>query len=379
MIKTCTEEFDEPSYEVEFMTVVADKADDLRIVDSDSHFSEFIGVHPSKIKQGKRFLYDILKPADRERVMQAICKKNTRFVYLDMDLMDRSSNPVFVHCTAQNYEDSTLCRMTFADVSKSLEKQAALQAKATEMDRLIDLVNGGVCLFKVSPDMHIEVMYLNQGCCRLFGTSKESCRERAYRLDELIHPDDRSAVFQAIGKTMAINEPLDVECRVRVHKDEFIWCKMNAGIQRYDQEDCPVFHAIFTDITRIKAAEKKADDESERLVRLFKNLPGAIFTTDSAEPLKLDLVSEEFVRFIGYSRTELFDLFGGRLDRFMLPEEAAAVRRQFCDGAQQETETVTATYTLQSGSAGEIRVCDSRKIILNADGSKAMTGILRAI
>lgn len=52
-----------------------DKANDLQVVDADSHFAQFAGVHPSKIKQGKLFLYDKLKPADRERVMQNICKK----------------------------------------------------------------------------------------------------------------------------------------------------------------------------------------------------------------------------------------------------------------------------------------------------------------
>lgn len=376
--KTARELLDEQSYEVEFMTAVVDKADNLKVMDSDSHFSDFTGVHPSKIKQGKLFLHDILKPADRERIMQAICKKNTRFVYIDMDLLDRHGNPVFVHCTGQNFEDSTLCRMTFADVSKSREKQEQLQARATAMNELIDLVNSGVCLFKVSPDMHIEAIYLNKDCCRLFGTSAESCRNRTYRLDELIHPDDRSTVFQAIGKTMAVNEPLETECRVRVHKDEFVWCKMDAGIQQYDEDGWPVFHAVFTDITEIKEAEKRADAESERLVRLFKNLPGAFFFTSAKTPFQLDLVSEDFIRFIGYSRTELFDLFGGNMEKIMLTQEIEGVKNRLMSGSQ-DGDLVTADYMLQIGSSSEIHVRDSRKIIIHTDGSKAMVGILTAI
>ena len=61
----------------------------------------------------------------------------------------------------QNYEDSTLCRMTFADVSESRRRQEQLRAQAVEMNELIDLVCGGVCLFKVTPEMHIECLYLN--------------------------------------------------------------------------------------------------------------------------------------------------------------------------------------------------------------------------
>ena len=153
---TQRENMDPAPYEVEFMNVVVDKANDLQVTDADSHFAQFAGVHPSKIKQGKLFLYDKLKPADRERVMQNICKKGARFTYMTMDLLDKKGTPLFVHCVGQNYEDSTLCRMTFADVSESRRRQEQLRAQAVEMNELIDLVCGGVCLFKVTPEMHID-------------------------------------------------------------------------------------------------------------------------------------------------------------------------------------------------------------------------------
>ena len=57
---------DDDVYEVDFMNLVVDKADGLKVVDCDNHFCEFTGVHPSKIKQGKLFLHDIIKPIYRE-------------------------------------------------------------------------------------------------------------------------------------------------------------------------------------------------------------------------------------------------------------------------------------------------------------------------
>ena len=349
---TQRENMDPAPYEVEFMNVVVDKANDLQVTDADSHFAQFAGVHPSKIKQGKLFLYDKLKPADRERVMQNICKKGARFTYMTMDLLDKKGTPLFVHCVGQNYEDSTLCRMTFADVSESRRRQEQLRAQAVEMNELIDLVCGGVCLFKVTPEMHIECLYLNKGCCR-------------------------SAVFQAIGRAMAVGEEVDCECRVRVHEGEFIWCQLRAGIQRYEGE-CPVFHAVFTDITRIKAAEEKADREAQRMVSLFKNLPGATFFTGTADPLQLDLVSEDFIQFIGYSRTELFQLFSGNLARLMDENEAAAVAVQLRTGAA-DRRLLTVEYTLYIGDACALRVRDSRKVIEHPDGSKAFLGVLNVI
>ena len=355
---TQRENMDPAPYEVEFMNVVVDKANDLQVTDADSHFAQFAGVHPSKIKQGKLFLYDKLKPADRERVMQNICKKGARFTYMTMDLLDKKGTPLFVHCVGQNYEDSTLCRMTFADVSESRRRQEQLRAQAVEMNELIDLVCGGVCLFMI--DEKTAIM-----------------RCEPQKLDELLHPDDRSAVFQAIGRAMAVGEEVDCECRVRVHEGEFIWCQLRAGIQRYEGE-CPVFHAVFTDITRIKAAEEKADREAQRMVSLFKNLPGATFFTGTDDPLQLDLVSEDFIQFIGYSRTELFQLFSGNLARLMDENEAADVAVQLRTGAA-DRRLLTVEYTLYIGDACALRVRDSRKVIEHPDGSKAFLGVLNVI
>ena len=67
---------DDEVYEVDFMNLVVDKADGLKVVDCDNHFCEFTGVHPSKIKQGKLFLHNIIKPIYREEIMRALCKKN---------------------------------------------------------------------------------------------------------------------------------------------------------------------------------------------------------------------------------------------------------------------------------------------------------------
>jgi len=80
---------DDEVYEVDFMNLVVDKADGLKVVDCDNHFCEFTGVHPSKIKQGKLFLHNIIKPIYREEIMRALCKKNSPYVYFDAAFIDK--------------------------------------------------------------------------------------------------------------------------------------------------------------------------------------------------------------------------------------------------------------------------------------------------
>lgn len=363
---------DDDVYEVDFMNLVVDKADGLKVVDCDNHFCEFTGVHPSKIKQGKLFLHDIIKPIYREEIMRVLCKKNSPYVYFDAEFVDKDENEVFIHCTGQNYEESSLCRLTLADVSKSQELQLQLRKKAKEMNYLIDLVTGGVCLFKVTSDMHIEVHYLNEGACRIFGTTKQAYAQQIYRLDELIHPDDKSKVFQAIGKAMATDGECDLEIRTIVHKNEYKWCKFNAAIQKYDEDNTPIFHAMITDITRIKEAEEEADKMSDMLVEMFKNLPDPIFCTDTQDIWQLQIVSEDFIKFLGFTRFHIFEEHKGRLDDFVSEREAKFIEVQIKKQIAEGKSTTVSRYSVRTKSGRFIVVEDRRKLVRQADGSYSM-------
>lgn len=365
-----TENTEERAFEVDFLNCVVDKEDNFRVVDSDRHFSDFFGVHPSKIKQGKLLLQDIIKPADRQEVLSKICKKDSHYIYMDFDVLNRDKEQVYVHCTAQNYENSSLCRLVFADVSRSREKTEKLKEQAKEISHLIDLVTGGVCLFKVTPNMHFEALYLNEACCRLFATDKESYQSKTYRIDEIIFPEDKTLVYQAIGKAMATGEEIDLEYRVMPHKNSYIWCKCNAAVHRTDEDGSPVFHAVFTDITRVKEAEKRADEANDKLVNLLKNLSGAIFFTTPKKPFECDLISGDFVRLIGYSRSEFFERLSGDLSRLISqPTEPLEqeISRQISKGGKSEI-----TYKICAKGSKTICVNDSRKLITQEDGSEAL-------
>ena len=89
-----TEILEEDFYDVKFMNLVVDKADNLVVVDSDKHFSDFTGVHPSKIRQGKLFLHDIIMPVYREEIMKILCRKESRYVYFDAEFKDKNGDCV---------------------------------------------------------------------------------------------------------------------------------------------------------------------------------------------------------------------------------------------------------------------------------------------
>lgn len=358
------------------MSCVIDKADNFRVLESDNHFSDFTGVHPSKIKQGKLSFIDTVVPQDRENVKKQLCKKNSPYIYIDFYMLNKDGESVFIHCLCQNIEGTTRSRLALADVSQSEKKSKLLKRRADSMNRLIDLVEGGVCLFKVEQDMRIKLLYMNKACARFFGTYKENAVGNEYRLDGLIHKDDKSAVFQAIGNCMATHKPIDMELRVQTHSNSFIWCKLNSAIQRYDDDGCPIFHAVFTDITKVKAAEQEADSERDILVNVFKNLPGPMFIASIDAPFILDIVSSDFIQLIGYTRKEFFEELGGDLSRLIDDDDEP--RQELLSGAE-ENETVKTTYTLTTKSGKKLTVVDRRRVVESDSGEQSTIGILKDI
>lgn len=371
---------DELAFEVEFLSCVVDKKKDFEVVDADSHFCDFVGIHYSKVKQGKLSLLDILVPQDREDIMKKLCKKDSPYVYFDLYLKDNSSQYNFVHATARNNEENSLCQITFADVGKSEEKSKALREKAKTMNHLIDLVTGGVCLFKVNSDMHFDVLYANEACCKFFGTTKEVVSRENFRISDLVHPDDKSRAFTAIGTAMATKKPIDMELRIMTHRDEYMWVKLNSAIQRYDKKDnCPIFHAMITDITELKAAEKEVEEQKEMLLKVLKNVPGPMFSTPFDDPFRLTVASSDFLKLLGYTRAELFEDFDGDLTKLIVPREVDVARHSIEKGIENNKKVLRATYAIRTKSGKQLIVNDRRKTVELDSGEKSLIGMISDI
>ena len=129
---------------------------------------------------------------------------------------------------------------------------------------------------------------------------------------------------------------------------------------------------MITDITQIKKAEESADKMSDMLVEMFKNLPDPIFCTGTDDIWQLQIVSEDFIKFLGFSRFHIFDEHKGRLDDFVSEREAkfieAQIKKQISDGKS----TTVSRYSVRTKSGRFLVVEDRRKLVKQADGSYSM-------
>ena len=253
-----------------------------------------------------------------------------------------------IHLLRQN-KDYTL-NNTYVDYQTILKDKDILSIKAYEQGRDF-----------IEEESSLDIIYEDDLLCIV---NKPS--------NLIIHPDDKSKVFQAIGKAMATDGECDLEIRTIVHKNEYKWCKFNAAIQKYDEDNTPIFHAMITDITRIKEAEEEADKMSDMLVEMFKNLPDPIFCTDTQDIWQLQIVSEDFIKFLGFTRFHIFEEHKGRLDDFVSEREAKFIEAQIKKQIAEGKSTTVSRYSVRTKSGRFIVVEDRRKLVRQADGSYSM-------
>lgn len=252
---------DDCNIEVELFYAVVDKSEDLKVVDFDSHFAELSGMHPSKIKQGKLSLLDMLKPCDREKLIKKLCSKN-RYIYTDFEILENLKKPIYVYSVCENITGTNLCRITMSEVVCEKERKGF---KLIETDdfrySLADEIICPVCLFRVDDEMQTEAFYMNKSCCRLFETTQESVKNNGFRIDLTVAEDDKTLLFQSIGTSLATGEPIDMYFHIYKNKFDIVRCRLRAGIAGYDRENKPVFNAVIDE----------PDDISQSTQYIFKN------------------------------------------------------------------------------------------------------------
>ena len=239
---------DDCSVEVELFYAVVDKSDSLRVVDFDSHFAEFAGVHPSKIKEGKLYFLELLKPSDRERLIQKLRTKN-RYIYNDFELLKHMQEPVFIYSLCENIPGTNLCRITMSNVLCAGTRPKVMRDEDLLYNyNIAESVPCPVCLFRVDDEMCTEVFYLNKSGCAFFETTPMAVRTNPLRLDERIADEDRTILFQSVGSSLTSGEQIDMFCHVQRGRFDVSRCRLKAAICGYDREERPVFSAVLIDL-----------------------------------------------------------------------------------------------------------------------------------
>jgi PAS domain S-box-containing protein len=138
------------------------------------------------------------------------------------------------------------------DITDHKENEERLRSRQSQLEKAQELAHLGSWIWEVQTD---EITW-SEELCRISGRSPGEAPRNYPEFLEIVHPDDRPILKQAIVRTLNGNEPYDIEQRL-IRPDGSVCIVRIRGLCVRDSGGAAVrMHGVVVDITEAKKAEQ---------------------------------------------------------------------------------------------------------------------------
>ncbi len=256
-----------------------------------SSFLEHIPVEDRSIYEGESFLLSMERPTRtvEHRVFKADGEVRWQ-QWTDRAVFDEEGSPVEYQSVGRDVTD------------RKLAEQALLKSEAglAEAQRLAHL--GGW-----EWDMVLDKVSWSDEVYRIYGFAPQEIVPSLERLMEVIHPDDRGLILDAIDAALNDHKPYDLEHRIVRPDGEVRWVHRRAEVIR-DEGGRPLrMVGTVHDLTDRKQAEARLKEAEARYRSLVEQVPVAIYRQEIEHNGTISYISPQIESLTGYTPEEYAD------------------------------------------------------------------------
>lgn len=174
------------------------------------------------------------------------------------------SRPYYNKAVRHKLKNSVYLKAVMAQSKRNLKLERDLTETRDRLHSLIDTVPGGIAIFRIANT--VETIFFNDAACALMGfTRAEYNMIVKDDIMVLVYEQDRKILAEEIENAVKHNRHIDCVYRVNHKAGHHPWVHLFAV--KYKQEDeVPIFHAVFLDITREIEDKKEIEAANEKLI-----------------------------------------------------------------------------------------------------------------
>jgi len=213
------------------------------------------------------------------------------------------------------------------DIDAQMHTEEALRQSEQQLRQLADTVP--VQIWCVTPTG--EPAYINKAMMDYIGMELEDFDAEGGAIQDLVHPDDRDALFGALSHSFGTGEPFALRFRNRRGDGVYRWQEGRADPLRDDSGQIIRWYGVNVDIDDQLATQEALRERERFLWQLVETLPAMIDCgAPNGEPVYR---SRRLREFLGYELEELDEggksRLAGTLDAGVHPDDLAGVKEKY--------------------------------------------------
>ncbi|MDH5669613.1 MAG: PAS domain S-box protein [Nitrospira sp.] len=191
------------------------------------------------------------------------------------------------------------------DITKLKRTEVALQEIVTRFDLAVRGSRDGI--WDIAPDPHDPFkgdspIYFSPRMKEIMGVDR-SYPDILRTWTDLVHPDDRESMFDALKRHFVERAPYDIEYRIVRPNGECRWIAVRGSAQWSENGQINRMSGSFSDITERRQTEEGLHEASQRFAVAFNEAP--IGMAIVSQEYRLVRVNKALCGILGYSEEEL--------------------------------------------------------------------------
>ena len=266
------------------------------------------GAHPEAVSEGVNYFRVCESSGDAEDVLQgmhAVLEGSSDLFSIEYPC-DSSDEERWFVVRVCRLEEEGLRRLVVIHENLSSRKQhmlAELRKNEQRFRMVCDITRLGVW----EHDLVTGEIMRNKYDADLFGLAPDDYEPTHEAFMELVHPEDKAMIEEAVTRTIEDGVVVGTEYRVLSATGEIHWLTTHARTY-YDDDGTPLrMLGVTRNITERKQAAAAIETSEQRFRALAENVPGVIYLCENDEAYTILYVNDVIESLTGYRRDDYLE------------------------------------------------------------------------
>jgi PAS domain S-box-containing protein len=221
------------------------------------------------------------------------------------------------------------------DISNLIEAQKIADQRTRELEKIINNVPSGVCVFK-KKDGVVSRIAVNKAICQMKGLSEEDIiHETNDQITRRTFPADREKVQKNTYELFSYPTSSVVYRTFNEKKKEYIWLHRD-GNSVTEEDGTQYAYVSYTDISDQKKLEAELNEKQKEQSALINSMPGGVFKYNRITN-QFSFVSGNMLSMLGYSYNEFTAKFHNSFEEMIWKEDRERVLKEINEQTKSKT------------------------------------------